>query len=51
MKSVLEMKLLLSFTVLKSYGGISYEPAQNTFKVNNKDTRTTSTDLAPVSLL
>ena len=50
-KLVLEMKLLLDFTVLKSYVGISYEPAQNMFKVNNKDTRTTSIDLATVSIL
>ena len=44
MKLVLEMKLVLDFTVLKSYAGISYEPAQNMFKVNIKDTRTTSID-------
>ena len=43
-------KLLLDFTVLKSYVEISYKPAKNMFKVNNKDTRTTSIDLAPVSL-
>ena len=51
MKLILEMKLLLDFTVLKSYVGISYEPAQNMFKVNNKDTRKTSIDLVPVSIL
>ena len=51
MKLELEMKLLLDFTVLKSYVGISYEPAQNMFKVNNKDTRMTSIYLAPVSVL
>ena len=45
------MKLLLDFTVLKSYVGISYEPTQNMFKVNNKDTRMTSVYLAPVSVL
>ena len=50
MKLVLEMKLLLDFTVFKSYVGISYEPVQIMFKVNNKDTRATSIDLAPVSL-
>ena len=41
MKLVLEIKLLLDFTVLKSSVGISYESAQNMFKVNNKDTRVT----------
>ena len=41
MKLVLEIKLLLDFTVLKSSVGISYESAQNMFKVNNKDTRAT----------
>ena len=60
MKSVLKItipaigivwKLLLDFNVLKSYVGINYEPAQNTFKVNNKDSRTKSIDLAPASLL
>ena len=51
MKLVLEMKLLLDFTVLKSYVGISDKPAQNMFKVNNKDTRMTSTDITPVSTL
>ena len=51
MKLVLEMKLLLDFTVLKSYVGISYKPAQNMLKVNNKDTRMTSIDFAPVSIL
>ena len=51
MKLELDMKLLLDFTVLKSYVGISYEPAQNMFKVNNKDTRMTSVYLAPVSVL
>ena len=30
------MKLVLDFTVLKSYAGISYEPAQNMFKINSK---------------
>ena len=48
MKLPLEMKLLLDFTVLKSSVGISYEPAQNMFKVNNKDIKTTSIDLPPV---
>ena len=50
MKSVLEItvyrnkvwKFLLDFIVLKSYIEIGYEPAQNMFKVNNKDTRTVS---------
>ena len=51
MKLVLEMKLLLDFTVFKSCVGISYEPVQIIFKVNNGDTRATSIDLAPVSLL
>ena len=51
MKLVLEMKLLLDFTVLKSYVGISDKPAQNMFKVNNKDTRITSIDITPVSTL
>ena len=32
------VELLLDFTVKKSYVGLSYEPAQNIFKVNNKDT-------------
>ena len=41
MKLVFEIKLLLDFTVLKSSVGISYESAQNMFKVNNKDTRAT----------
>ena len=41
MKLVLEIKLLLDFTVLKSSVGISYESAQNMFKVNNKDTGAT----------
>ena len=41
MKLVLEIKLLLDFTVLKSSVGISYESVQNMFKVNNKDTRAT----------
>ena len=45
------MKLLLDFTVLKSYVGFSDEPAQNMFKVNNKDTRMTSIHRAPVSTL
>ena len=48
---VLEMKLLLDLTVLKSYVGISDEPAQNMFKVNNKNARMTSIDLATVSTL
>ena len=51
MKLVLEMKLLLDFTLFKSCVGISYEPVQIMFKVNNGDTRATSIDLAPVSLL
>ena len=60
MKSVLKItipaigivwKLLLDFNVLKSYLGISDEPAQNMFKVNNRDSRTKSIDLAPASLL
>ena len=50
-KSVLEMKLLLNFTVLKSYIGISYEPSQNMFIVNNKDNRMTLIDFAAVSIL
>ena len=60
MKSVLEItipaivtvwRLLLDFTVLKSYVGIEYEPAQNMFKVNNKDSRIISVEIAPMSLL
>ena len=51
MKLALEMKLLLDLIVLKRYVEISNEPAQNIFKVNNKDTRTTSVDLTPVSIL
>ena len=48
MKLLLEMKVLLDFTTLKSSVGISYKPAQNMFKVNNKDIKMTSIDLPPV---
>ena len=51
MKLALEIKLLLEFTVLKTYIGICYKAAQNIFKVNNKDTRTASIGLAPASIL
>ena len=43
------MKLLLEFTVLKSYVWFNYDLAQNMIKVNSQDTRTTSKDLALVS--
>ena len=44
-------ELLLYFTVLKNFVVVSYGPAEDMFKVNNKDTRTTSIDLPLVPLL
>ena len=50
MKLVLEVKLLPEFTFLKSYVGISDEPAQNMFKVIVYTDFTTSLVSVPLTL-